>query len=105
MSYYSLSFISIGNWTSLLNVGIILAVPLARVWLKQPMYTIQIICCIISFIGVIIIVKPDIIFGESDDEYNTWQYVGLIGFTLTIAVEFNCYSTLKETPVQVILVF
>eukprot|EP00494_Astrolonche_serrata_P014297 UN14429 len=85
-------------------MGVILAVPLAAILLKEPLKLIHIICLVISFKGGIIMVEPDIIFGNTDNtNFSLFEYFGMLFLVLQVSLDFNCYGLLKEIPSEICL--
>merc|ERR1712113_671984 len=102
LAYYVLSLVTIGNWASILSMGVIMSIPLAAVWLKQPMTTLHVVCLLFSLAGMMLIVKPDIFFGENTVELEWYQYVCIIVWLFVLALEFVCYAKLNQ-PLGIIL--
>lgn len=116
LAYIVLEFTSVGNWQSIYSFGVAFSLPLAAIWINQPVYIAHVICLITSLVGALILVNPYVLsWAFKDKNYidensnNTdlsfKERILVFLWIVSTAFEFVGYALVRNHPALLVLIF
>ncbi len=78
---------------------------LAIIFLRERLHLSTSICIVLSFIGLMIIVRPAWLFGEWNAEYSLWAIIAAVAGAFGSAVAYVLVRKLNETEDTSVIIF
>jgi len=104
-AYYVLSYTTVGNHASFSSTGIILAIPMATLLLKQKMKWVYVPCILLTIIGTAILIQPEYLFGGNTSSYSVVEVLGIVAWVIFTTALFMSYRYVKGLPYDMLLFY